>query len=314
MPRKYLLPIFLFALIAFSGDAVEAQFGIHHVCLEAKVAQSDSVYVGAISSYQRKELPGQTPGNARLEYTFVVSIGDTLKGDAREEITLVFHTYPDDERMKAWHEAETAFLWFVRARTDQDQDPTDPLWGLIRLDDPVEDENGYGGDPGWTFCRLMTTTQVITMELQTLTDRDEILNCVREFAAGAPDSIRMHGMETSPVIGGGDACSITIPIVPELEDMAKRLINSPEEFLPNQDHHKSTLYKLRESGIVALRHFETMENISLLESLLDDPYFVTMHSGDEAPWKRYVLRYAAAEVLKGWNLKIDDSVVLEEKD
>jgi hypothetical protein len=91
--------------------------------------------------------------------------------------------------------------------------------------------------------------------------------------------------------------TLVVPVVPELQALARRLLIAPEEILamaPDRPSYRGirqdktlALTQLRRSGIFALAPFKTRDNVSLLARYLDDP---------ASP-----VREAALEVMTFWD-------------
>ena len=90
--------------------------------LEARIAEAEWVFHGSIVKLSRKVVVDPSPQgnfpNGVAQYTISVAVDKVLKGEPPEQVQLVRGADGLDKRLEQWHEAETAFLWFVgRGRT-----------------------------------------------------------------------------------------------------------------------------------------------------------------------------------------------------
>src|SRR5262249_39089210 len=127
---------------------------------------------------------------------------------------------------------------------------------------------------------------VHTMEFTTLSDPKEILARARKFAKQKENDSREAHVFSFPQAGLWS--SLTVPVVPSLQPIARRMIQAPELFvarnldwLPEsergrplaQSQLEGELNTRRAEGIAALRYFKSAANIRLLKPLLNHPAF-----------------------------------------
>jgi hypothetical protein len=294
------------ALAAGSSDAQTTQT---YWTLEARIAQADGVVLGTIAKISRKVIvaPGdKSPWtDGVVEYTVTVKIDEVLKGDTKESVDFVRTTSAFDKRLDEWLKAETPFLWLL-ARDKE----TVFVGGSIRLGEPVAAEAGYSSG----IAPLMFST-----DFAVLKGPAEILACARPYAKKSTRTLPIHTIPIPRVVAdrcspSGDANFLLLPVEASLEQTAKRLIASPQNFVPKETKLDSlSRDQLRVGGVSALRHFKSDANTALLRSLLDDPTEVlqTFDSGARkgTTVKQYPIRSKAYEILSDWGVPVPMPVI-----
>ncbi len=333
--RRDMFP-YLLALALTSTIAKAQPVFVTHRSLEARIAQAESVFRGTISHLSRTGVVpsgGKETPDGIARYTITVSIAEVLKGPQRKTIELVRETFADDQRFDQWFGHRTSFLWFMgpSEMTWEERTSGKPranAWTNIRLGQPVLDERG----------RAEHERPVFAMDFTCLEDSKEILSRARKIAKRHIDTLRVH---TFALGKNGPWSSLDVPVVPSLERIAKRLIKSPGEFLSAKSKQTDSerqisevwrerllqaasveerrkiedgrarvlrleLGALRVEGIRALQYFKSMENISLLKSLLKDEAWRMEGRGDDArePQRVYYIREAAYEALREWGVEV----------
>jgi len=170
------------------------------------------------------------------------------------------------------------------------------------------------------------------MELKVLRTPEEAIARVKEFLKANPKKAKFHYMAVSDDFAHqltqitGDWNTVTLPIVPELEAFAKRMILEPEALFPPGEHRRipndvqsSTTFLLNEldwlrlAGVQALVHFKSRDNIALLKPLLADPTLWGQWQANAEGTKLerfYPIRQAAYEVLSGWGVNVEKPVIV----
>lgn len=318
--NRLVLPAIAVSLCGSLWGSAHAQVTATYTSLEALVAQAESVVRGSIIKVSRQiKVPkhGRLPNgtlwpSGLVQYTLTVKVDEVLKGKKTEELQLVRETSAYDQRCTQWCDARTELLWFLGQRdtyantTDND---ADRKWGLLRLGKPVPDERSYKEH----------APPIFSMDFRVLKQRDEILAAARRAAVILERSSHKpikcitvdipHGV-AAKCRPCGDANFFTVPVIQELEPIARKMITAPEKL----DRYYPGLLRL--SGVEILANFKSDENTALLKNLLDDPTSVISAQNRrgkprEQPVRKYVVRATAHMILKRWKVKLPKPIVQE---
>lgn len=296
------------ALLLQNPSTAWAQLGpIFHRSLEARILEADHVFRGTIKTVSRnvrlkpgeQKAKGARSSEGEVDCVFSVSVDETLKGDPGELVELTLQTPTTDQRIDHWQAAGTSFLWF--RKLDQ---PNSPDWESIRLGKPVPANAHYRTD----------APPLYSMDYSVLREPEEILSAAREFVQTYPEAGPNHLLGIASVAdgirGSGEGNFLFVPVTPTLEKLAKRLIHSPEEFVPEDAALESYSFSaLRKGGVSALQYFESEENTAMLKALLVDP---TSHGFHNRPGvKAFPIRKIAYEILQGWGVDCPKPVLME---
>jgi hypothetical protein len=263
--------------------------------LELRVAQAHSIVRGTVSNCTGAfiERPGGYYGGTRPDgsrrpdgvmcYTITVKVDEVLKGKRSRTIELVQETITDDKRFEQWAEHHTSFLWFgfepnspTRSWSNlRGVDAQTNVWTTIRLSDPVPGETMFSRDP-----------PIYSMDFIHLTNSNEILARVRKEAKHNAEPPRIHTFKS---IWSADPpspfASLAVPVNATLEELARRMVRSPDQFLRTNDWtptnaEQRVAYQngieaqrsaVQAAGITALQYFKSNENIKLLKPFLNHP-------------------------------------------
>jgi hypothetical protein len=307
--------VLILMAVAFATASAEAQLGRTYRSLEARIAEADGVVVGPVEKVSRKVIVppgGKAPNGVAfpdgiVEYTAAVKVDEILKGDVKENLTFTRTASAFDNRLDEWAKARTQFLWFL----DREKG-TVHVGGPIRLGAAVPAEAGY---------RSGIAPPFFAMDFAVLKDGKEILARARAYAKKSTKRLPIHQITIPRVVAdrcspSGDFNSLCVPVEAALEQTAKRLIASPQDFVPKKDKLDARARgELRLGGVDALRHFKSAENTALLRSLLEDPTEVVQPSeagaGTNTTVKRYPIRAKAYEILTGWGVNVPRPVIEE---
>jgi hypothetical protein len=295
------LTIILLAGVLTAGNAAAQPVQVTLWTPEAKVGQADTVVVGAIAKVSRRVIipeggrtkDGSPDPNGRTEYVLTVKVDEALKGDAKETVDdLRSETFGFDKRYEEWWKAGTRCLWFLGAPPRAGGPRS---WEVLPLGKPVEAEGLFGG---------RRVPPMFSLDFTVLKDAEAILARSRAFAKAHPKRLPTHVIRIPPVIGrqcgaGGPLDDLVVPVEPSLEGRARRLIASPQDFLPSGE--KLDPYErhvLRLGGVNSLRYFKSDANASLLRGLLDDG----LSGVAKRPDPVYSVRTKAFEVLLHFGL------------
>jgi HEAT repeat protein len=308
------------------SNPAHAQVTQTFTSLEALVAGAEDVVRGPIVKVTRdvkvpkdgKDADGTQWPRGLVEYTFTVRIDETLRGKKAGEIELIRTTSARDMRYPQWCDAGTEFLWFLGQRdvyANVTHGDTDRKWGAIRLGDPVASERDY----------CTHTPPIFAMDFRVLTSREDILAAARNVAASIARSPRKR-IEFATIDLPGDIavrCRATsardffkVPIVAELEPIARKMITAPHELIPGFVPGETSQKFLRLGGVEFLGHFKSDENAELLKGLLDDSFYFVFDEDQHGkplkqPVRKYVTRTAAYQILKRWKVAVPKPVLKE---
>jgi len=299
-----------------------AQTGQGFICLEALVARADAVFTGTIVQLERTH-PSE---NESPVFALTVQVDAVLKGTLGKTVVLKRNFAGDDQRWEQWMANHTQMLWSLGADVVYDGiGGPGPYagWSTHRLGAPVPAEQRFRTSPG---------LPAFSMYLQVLRTPEEAIARVKEFLKANPKKAKFHYMAVSGdfahqlMQANGDWNTVTVPIVPELEAFARRMILEPEALFPPREHRRipndlqssatfllSELDWLRLAGVQALVHFKSRDNIALLKPLLADPtLWGQWHPNAEGIEleRFYPIRKAAYEVLSGWGVHVEKPVIV----
>jgi hypothetical protein len=299
--------------VVLAAGSAGAQTTRTYWTLEARIANAEVVVRGTIADLSGKVLVppgGKTPDgvswpDGTIQYTFAVKVDEVLKGNPRGDLRLVRTTSAYDRSYDEWSRARTPFLWFLTREKRAGY-----VGGALRLGKAVAAESGY---------RHGVAPPLFSMDFAVLKDPAEILARARAFAGRSPKPSAIHRVTVPRVVAqrcsaSGDANFVLVPVEASLEQTAKRLINSPEDYVPKGDkldgHSRNDL---RLGGVNALRHFKSEANAALLRGLLKDPTevlkTVETGTGERPTVKEYPIRAKAYEILSTWGVRVPQPVV-----
>ena len=308
-------------LIAGRGSA---QMGYQACSLEWLVADSDVVVRASVSKVERVPIPNPEPKMYREPEdwrTVTLTVHETLKGDRAESLAFTESALGSDRIYEGWKDAGREQLWFLvrdkergegddagadRAAARSRLKPHGGGWSVIRLGPPVPEERGFVSMP----------PPIFTMDLNVREKPKDILEAARGAVAegGKRGQVQGHGIDLPRGVmqrsgRSGDANSLCVPIDRRLEGLARRLIGSSGDFLPEAE--RTYADQLRLEGVRALRHFSSEKNVALLKTLLEDPAWSIHVSPAGTREKVYDLREAAYETLRSWGILLAEPVLRE---
>ena len=302
-----------------------AQCTITYVSVEARVCTATSVYYGSIAGFKRKVIVprnGTRKGGTStipdgvVQYVLTIKVDEFLKGPKSKKVRLVLETSDYDKRYDQWTAHRTKFLFFV---TEPDKahgrkpldDKWPPPWTSLRLGKAAPAESTYKTRKAPIFAKDVTV----------LSKPAEIVARARQFMKRSPKVSKTHTFRiprrTAELCSPScDANFLVVPLDPALEQTAKELLHSPEDYVSGK-RALDTLssYVLRLAGVNALQHFKSAKNEKLLKSLLNDPT-TTLTDRNFGKYKgktlqTYPIRRKSWEILKSWKVKVTKPVTEE---
>jgi len=179
----------------------------------------------------------------------------------------------------------------------------------------------------------MLALPVFSMDLTVLRTPKEVLARAKEFIKSTPVAPALYQIVLPGTFAheAGFSSALTdiiiVPVVPALEALAHRMIESPESLVPPIEvspgatprerkayaiSHDFDVAMFRKEGIGALGHFKSAGNIALLESQFADKavWGYTRHGeqGDESGYE-YIIRRVAYDALMAWGVNVDKPVI-----
>ena len=299
------------ALLAAAVSCLSiAQTATDHWSLEALASQARVVFKGRVTDVSRLELdtpPGQP---ARVRISLTVAVDDRLKGNSDRWMTLDRETLASDTRFDLWKKSDTPLLWFVFSEDDprpfpgSTEGPGLPLqpgrsWSAIHLTAPEAAEIAID-----KFASQVT----YSASLSTVKESKDKLDAVAAFLKANTEPTKVRRLRVPVILAkivgrdSGDQ-NVVVPITPDLETMATKMVSAPDSFLP-KDHSASDKTVIRSSGIRALASFNNETNVALVKSLLNDPAKGPSTNTGTAVKTHYWVRLAAYDVLTFWGIQV----------
>lgn len=257
------------------------------------VADSDLIIRGTLTTVETKRGKGQV-----VWETATVKVNETLKGEKVKHATFVVRHFGFEDVASALKERKTELLFF--------------LVGSGRY---LSDDRGYGvtdlalrkrwGVPSFVRLNDKPAKDVFTTGFRVLKKRDDVLTSVRNAvkAQAMHDKPKEHRVdvpfstEVFQSLYAGSSVYLVVPADVRLEGHAQEWVKSKDILM-------------RQQGVLALKYFQTKENIKLLKSLLDDPGFWTTSTGRGQNRKRvYGVRQSAYEILREWDVEVEKPVI-----
>lgn len=248
------------------GNICFAQMGRTAYSLEWLVADSDVIVRASVAEVERVPIPNpepKIPQNPRVEKRVTLTVDETLVGEHTHFLVFTDQTLAYDHILEGWKDAGTELLWFLKRVEERGADPDEESprlkpygggWSVIRLGPSVPEERGFSSVP----------PPIFTMNLSVLEESADIMDAARAIAKDAAE----HGHTESYNLTlphsvmrrsgkSGDINLLRLPVDHRLERLASRLIESPEDFLAEDELVNARW--LRHEGIKALTHLKERE-------------------------------------------------------
>ncbi|MCW3052935.1 MAG: hypothetical protein JWN14_2105 [Chthonomonadales bacterium] len=296
--------LFFACLYSWTADSVSAQRNPVYMSIEAHVAQAEDVYVGTISQV------GLFEHDKKGDYgaTITVDATETLKGSHRKRFQVFAYGDKTREPFQAWSLKRTPLLWFIRPKSADDSS-----------DSPSKGWSFFPVDPADSMTPL-PMVGYFSLDFRLIRSPRQILAIARRYAKTSSHSqtATIHSLcymqdlvcKLFPYTTGGE---LLVPVGPELERAARRMILSPGSFLPSEREIKGIGHddylavkasdegSVRRMGVEALAHFKSGANIDLLKRQLDDTFLESNWDNDHDV---YAIRKVAFKALQKWNVKV----------
>jgi hypothetical protein len=323
-------------LLAGPASLCQAQVGHTATSIEGLVAESVVVVRAQVTDVVRNPVKGREWREA-----VTLKVTETLKGPPEGSLKFVHYYSFDSNIFGAWKDAGREHLYFF-ASNDHDPKHAKPndfaarypltLTRVVRLGPIVPAEKNYG-PPGQGLWPL----PLFTLDLKVIGEPEALLTATRAAAleGRGREKAEMHRLDVPHVVMSktgqvGDANALFLPVDQHLEDLARRIIRSPGDYITPADFRPAiddasrknnanwlriSRDLLRAEAVKALRHFKSDENIALLKPLLNDPATLkgTQFDGEKQIklGREYYIRKAAYETLRDWGVPVAEPVLRE---
>lgn len=220
-------------------------------------------------------------------------VRECLKGNKAERVKFAVR---NDEfelpaaTLEGWQKSQRELLWILK-RSDSASSPP-PVWELLvrhktdlqaspvsrHLVPPIPRD--LWGMPaviplGPQDAEDARRLAFMTIDLKVLKTPDEVVKAVRAaitekqgFGPVRSHTMSLPRMVAHRTLASGTDNSLTVPVDRRLEEFARRLIQSPGDFVSKEDckYYPDSPEHLRREGVEALRLFRTEKNLAFLQS------------------------------------------------
>ena len=301
--------------LAYIGRLASAQESYDHWTIEAMAAQARIVFRGTITDLSRIEFDPKPGQPLKVRNMLTLGVAERFKGSPDRWMTLDRETVASDGRYELWLKNKTALLWFTFSEEDPRPFPGSVIgpglklpagqsWTAIHLSPP--DPAEFAADPRASKCTF-------SMDFSVLNTDAEKLEATRKFLKNNPGATKVCRISipvllTNSIGYTGPSEHLVLPVSPELEGIALRMINSPDTFLPNV-HTAAEATWIRADGVKLLGNFNSEKNVTLVKSLLNDPGKGPSDSMESATKTYFWVRLASYNVLSDWGIKVSKPVL-----
>ncbi len=312
--------VWLATLFAAATAGAQPGGGFNYVSLEARMLQTPVVFQATLTNFAKTLIHPGPPDHpyAAYDYTLTFRVDHVFKGSqTNRPLVLKFADVGTCVEFERWTTNRNAFLFFA-GNGETEASLASRFFGEVNFI--------YLG-PTVRGKKLMLEpdafNRVYDRNLVTLTRPADILNRARAFARNPPATTNTHKFylpEPSSTDHYFFNCYLTVPVDPLLENTARQLIATPDNFIAaktNTARVPQWRCDWRAEGVGALQYFKSPRNIRLLKSLLTAPDCYTnkdwsaQYRNLNAIHKNYVVRRRAFEVLQGWDISVPRPVTEE---
>ncbi|MCX6380027.1 MAG: hypothetical protein NT023_11225 [Armatimonadetes bacterium] len=198
-------------------------------------------------------------------------------------------------------------LWFVRKESHDSSASPSKYWSTLTLD-PAEARTP------------LPMVGYFSMDFHLIRSPRQVLEIARRYARTSSKTAMLYSLRYMPDLvhrlfpynAGGE---LLVPIGPQLEKVARRMILKPGSILPSEREVKGISHaaylaikatdegSVRRMGVEALGHFKSDANIALLKRQLDHPFL-------ESNWDNninvYSVRLLAFKNLLKWGVQVTE--------
>ena len=233
-----------------------------HWTLEAMATQARVVFKGTITEVDKIDYDPK-PGQPQMSrYTLNIHVGERYKGSSDSWMTLDRVARSDDNRFELWKNSKTPMLFFRFSEEDPRpyagsqlgpglKLPAGQSWTAVHIGpvDAAEIAAHPSADKG-----------ALSMDLKVVSGGDAIVDAIKKFVKATPDTAKVFRAQVPASVthdlGTDDGAQyVVLPVVPDIEATALKMINTPEAFLPKQCSAADKTC-IRAAGVKALGGFQ----------------------------------------------------------
>jgi hypothetical protein len=215
----------------------------------------------------------QTDRDAMWTWNIVtLDVKETIKGDKVERVKFALTSNKSNTLLQEWTKAKKEVLWILRPRAKSQTE----FGALIVIPPEVDWFAPTWGLPLGEWKLPVAEDGFMTLDLKIITTPDDLLKTIRKAVAeeNSQKPFPSHDLELPKKFAKrhgltGYRSYLTAPVDHRLEKLARRLVQSPGDFLAKDDVDERR--ELQWMGVKALRLFRSEENLALLKTWLEDP-------------------------------------------
>ncbi len=265
----------------FGAEVARAQFSIPPLqltSLEWFVAEADVVVRGVVVDVAVDQ----------NWHIVTLEVLETLKGAKAQRLQFVVHKVDKrDAALARWKQSKQELLWILKGQAS-DVAGEAPDREKVQARHKIYFHSPFlPGRPGapalpviqlgpQEFAEGQQPLSFLTIDLQLLKTSDQLVNAIRTAIAETKGKgpVRSYSVALPQEIAQRTGFSrpenlLTVPVDRRLEELARRLVVSPGDFLAKNDaDHR---HVLRLEGVKALRLFPSEKNLAIVRAWLDDP-------------------------------------------
>jgi hypothetical protein len=285
LPRisKYLIAVVALAAAA-EGTRAQHSLPLHLSSVEWLVGDSDVVVRGTVVDVAADHIWSVV--------TFDVL--ETLKGQSAKRVKFVVYKIDsEDAALAQAKQSKRELVWILKrqaAGVPTDAPNREKVLARYKTDLYAPFLPGRPGEPALPVIPLasvesdkMQPPALLTIDLRLLNSSDELVKAIRAAIAETPNdaatgsySVALPKEVARRTGFSRDRNFLTVPRDGRLEAFARRLVQSPGDFLSKNNGFlsKSNLEQrsmLRLEGVKALRQFPSEKNLAVVRAWLDDP-------------------------------------------
>jgi hypothetical protein len=221
---------------------------------------------------------------------------ETLKGAKAQRLQFAAHGFDKgDASLAQSKQSKREVLWILKrqAAVPGEAPNREKMLARHKIDLYAPFLPGRPGEPSLPMIPLGPADSdaepqppaFLTLDLRLLKTSNELVTAIRSAIAATKggESSRVYGVVLPQEIAQRTGFSraqnfIAVPVDRRLEEFARRLVQTPGDFLAKNDSDHRHL--LRVEGVKALRLFPSEKNLSIVRAWLDDPGSTQAFKGD----------------------------------
>jgi len=231
-----------------------------------------------------------------------IEVAEALKGAKAQRLKFAMHKFDQgDAALAQWRQSKRELLWLLKRQDSAAPGEAPDREKLLARHKIDLYATFFPRRPGeaWLPAIPLGPPQeqeaqqplpFLTIDLRLLKTSDELVKAIRT-AIAAPQGdgkVRSYSVSLPPEIAERTGFSraqnyLTVPVDRRLEEFARRLIQTPGDYMPKLDSEKRSVtaaegiaflnrqQALRLEGVKALRLFPSEKNVAIVRLWLDDP-------------------------------------------